>query len=274
MGQEQGNHTYGGTESGKVKGIADNLEITINTGKVKKGETITLNIKAFNHGQPVKNVPIEMKATNALNRQEFPQTVTALIDSESDHYQGVTGDQGSLSLPITDPNGLGVKTTLQIKAYGVSNPKTEDVIFTVVTSPDSKYANFGGHMAKTVTNTNGAVFDRSLLQAELADMDMKGMTTYLENGEIWSCRVYKGAVWYCKKMHKKLSTVEDLASLYRTHQQNAMHELYGWPQFRSYRSSTPGIDEHGKNVHFAVNIDDGAVHVINEIVTDYVICTE
>ncbi|WP_047684448.1 MULTISPECIES: inverse autotransporter beta domain-containing protein [Xenorhabdus] len=273
MDQEHGNHTYDGTEGGKVKGIADHLVVTLNTGKVKKGETITLNIKAFNHGQPVKNVPIEMKATKALNRQEVPQTVTALIDNESGHYQGATGDEGSLSLPITDPNGLGVKTTLQIKAYGVSNPKTEDVIFTVVTSPDSKYANFWGHMAETVTNTNGVIFDRPLLQAELA-MGMKGMTTYTENGEIWPRRVYKGAVWYCKKIHKKLPTAEDLASLYQAHQQNAMHELYGWPQFRSYRSSTPGIDEHGKNAHFAVNIDDGTVHVINEIVTDYVICTE
>ncbi|WP_340609835.1 inverse autotransporter beta domain-containing protein [Xenorhabdus bharatensis] len=272
MGQEQGNYAYGGTEGGKIKGIADHLKVTINTGKAKKGETITLRVQAFNHGQSVRNVPVEVKTTEALNRQSIHQAVTLQVNGNTGHYQGATGDNGILSLPLTDPQGLGVKTTLQVAGYGVSALQTENVIFTVATSPDSKYANFWGHMANTVTGANGSVFGRPLLQAELDQMGMKGMTTYTENGEHWPRRIYRGAIWYCHKIHKELPTKEDLLSLYQIHQQNEMHDLYGWPQFRSYRSSTSGIDEDGKNAHFAVNIDDGTAHVINEIVTDYVIC--
>ncbi|PHM59821.1 inverse autotransporter beta domain-containing protein [Xenorhabdus sp. KK7.4] len=272
MGQEQGNYTYGGTEGGKIKGIADNLKVTINTGKAKKGETITLSVQTFNHGQPVRNVPIEVKTTEALNRQNIHQAVTLQINGNAGHYQGVTGDNGTLSLPLTDPHGLGVKTTLQVAGYGVSALQTKNVIFTVATSPDSQYASFWGHMADTATGANGRVFSRPLLQAELDAMGMKGMTTYTENGEHWPRRIYQGSVWYCHKIHKELPTKEDLLNLYQIHQKNEMHDLYGWPQFRSYRSSTPGIDGDGKNAHFAVNIDDGTAHVINETVTDYVIC--
>ncbi|PHM37323.1 inverse autotransporter beta domain-containing protein [Xenorhabdus innexi] len=274
MSQAQGNDTYGGTEGGKIKGIADNLKVTVNTGEAKKGETITLSVKAFNHGQPVRNVPVEVKAIEALNRQSVHQSITLQINGNKKHYQGVTGDNGILSLPVTDPQGLGVKTTLQVAGYGVSAPKTEYVIFTVATSPNSQYANFWGHMADTVTGGNGRVFSRPLLQTELKamGMGMEGMTTYPENGEYWPRRVYKGAIWYCHKIHKKLPTKEDLLSLYQIHQQNEMHDLYGWPQFRSYRSATPGIDEDGDNAHFAVNIDNGTAHVINETVTDYVVC--
>ncbi|MDE1476984.1 inverse autotransporter beta domain-containing protein [Xenorhabdus bovienii] len=271
MSQESGNRTHGGSEGGKVRGIADDIAATVNTDNTKKSNAITLTVKTFKHGQPVRNVAVEVQATQAINRQNKPQTITVLIGGKPALYQGVTDEQGVLSIPVTDPNGLGVKTSLKITAYGSAKPKTQDVIFTVPTSPDTPLANFWGHMSESVMGANGAIFMRPQLQVELKG-NMKGMATFFESGEIWPRRVYRGAKWYCGKIHANLPTQEDLQSLYRAYSANEMHDLHGWPQHRSYRSSTPA---EGNKVHIAVNIDNGIAHPIEDnIVSDYVICRQ
>ncbi|WP_237387236.1 inverse autotransporter beta domain-containing protein [Xenorhabdus sp. Sc-CR9] len=276
MSAEQGNHTHDGGKVGTVRGLADAMTTSISADKVKKGESIILKIKTLNHGTIVRNVAVRVKAIKTLNRKEVSEKPTVLFNGQSGIYQDFTDNQGMLSIPVTDPNGLGVKTTFSISVDGTASPQTQDVIFTVATSPDVSAANFWGHMAKTVDGINGAKFTRPLLQVELINENphLKGMTTYLENGEVWPRRIYAGANWYCNKTHATLPTRDDLLSLYQAHPANQIHDVYGWPEHRSYRSSTPGIDKDGKDGHFSVNIDDGTPHVITESVTDYVICKQ
>ncbi|MGS9164646.1 adhesion domain-containing protein, partial [Salmonella enterica subsp. enterica serovar Infantis] len=54
-----------------------------------------------------------------------------------------------------------------------------DVIFTVITRPDSDKANSGGHMPATVTNSAGVKFRRPLLAAEMTS----NIGTYQVNNE-------------------------------------------------------------------------------------------
>lgn len=55
------------------------------------------------------------------------------------------------------------------------------VVFTVVTSPDSPKSNFWGHMAETVTASDGSVYKRPLLFGELTNNYARYST--FENGE-------------------------------------------------------------------------------------------
>ncbi|MEQ1976603.1 inverse autotransporter beta domain-containing protein [Xenorhabdus sp. SGI240] len=274
MSAEQGNHTHDGGKGGTVRGLADNMLITVNADKVKKQEPIILKIQTLNQGKPARNVAVRVNAMKALNRQNISEKVTALLSGKSGVYQGVTDDQGILSLTVTDPNGLGVKTTLSISVDGTAAPQTKEVIFTVVTSPDVPVANFWGHMSDTAVAENGIVFKRPLLKAELAAQHLITGAGYPDGGEGWPRRRAEGATWYCNEMHRQLPTKDDLIALYRAHPNNAMHEQFGWPGHRSYRSATPGKDDEGKDEHYAVNIDDGFAHAINDKIYDYVICKE
>ncbi|WP_099117200.1 inverse autotransporter beta domain-containing protein [Xenorhabdus ishibashii] len=274
MSTDQGNHTHDGGEGGTVRGLADDMTITVSTDKVKNHEPIILKIKTLNHEQPAQNVAVKVNAIKAVNRQNATEKITALLKGQSGTYQGFTDDQGVLSIAVTDPSGPGVKTTLSISADGPAASQTKDVIFTVATSPDVSVANFWGHMADTVVAENGVVFERPRLQAELMINHLFAEDTYTESGEIWPRRHAIGAAWYCKKTHNKLPTKEDLMALYRAHPNNAMHDQLGWPEHRSYRSATIGKDEKGRDEHYAVNIDEGFEHVINDEVFDYVICKE
>ncbi|MDC9607288.1 inverse autotransporter beta domain-containing protein [Xenorhabdus griffiniae] len=274
MSADQGNHTHDGGKGGTVRGLADDMVITVSADKVKKQEPIILTIKTLNHEQPARNVAVRVNAIKALNRQNTSQKITALLSGKSGVYQGVTDSQGVLSIAVADPNGSGVKTTLSISADGTAAPQTKDVIFTVVTSPDVPVANFWGHMPDTVVAENGVVFKRPRLQAELMANHLYANDTYSESGEIWPRRREGGATWYCEKTHSKLPTKDDLLALYRAHPNNAMHDLLGWPEHRSYRSATVGKDEKGRDEHYAVNIDEGFEHVINDKIYDYVICEE
>ncbi|MBC8948972.1 MULTISPECIES: inverse autotransporter beta domain-containing protein [Xenorhabdus] len=274
MSADQGNHTHDGGKGGTVRGLADDMTITVSADKVKNHEPIILKIKTLNHEQPAQNVAVRVNAIKSLNRQNVTEKITALLRGKSGTYQGFTDDQGVLSIAVTDPNGLGVKTTLSISVDGIAASQTKDVIFTVATSPDVPVANFWGHMPDTVVAENGVIFKRPRLQAELMANHLFGQDTYTEDGEIWPRRHATGAAWYCKKIHSKLPTKEDLMALYRVHPNNAMHDQLGWPERRSYRSATIGKDEKGKDEHYVVNINEGFEHVVSDKVYDYVICKE
>ncbi|MDE9591144.1 Immunoglobulin-like domain BIg-containing protein, partial [Xenorhabdus bovienii] len=82
--------------------------------KVKKGESIILKIKTLNHGKIVRNVAVRVKAIKTLNRKEVSEKPTVLFNGQSGIYRDFTDNQGMLSVPVTDPNGLGVKTIFSI----------------------------------------------------------------------------------------------------------------------------------------------------------------
>ncbi|OTA17917.1 putative invasin [Xenorhabdus vietnamensis] len=274
MDNQQGNYTHDGGRGGTVRGLADKITITMSASKVKKDDPVTLKIQTLNHGKLVRNVAVNLKAIKALNRQNVSQKISVLLNGKLGPYQDFSDNQGILPITVTDPHGLGVKTTLSIKADGTAALETKDAIFTVATSPDVSVANFWGHMAETVVAANGVVFARPRLSAELEKLGHNGgsVSPFAENGEMWPRRVYKGAVWYCGKINAHLPTREDLMALYQAHPKNTMYDTYGWPEHRSYRSSTPGIDKEGKHSHYTVNIDYGDPHFISDVDVDYVIC--
>ncbi|MDX7986822.1 invasin [Xenorhabdus sp. 12] len=274
MSAEQGNHTHDGGRNGTVRGLADKMTISLSADKVKRDDPITLKIQTFNHGQPVKNVATRIKAIKALNRQEHNEKITLYLNGDIGETQDYTGDQGVLSVHVVDPLGLGVKTTLSIAADGTVSSESRDVTFTVATSPDVSVANYWGHMADTIT-VNGITFKRPPLEAELVrDKEHRHETIFTEYGEIWPRRMNTGANWFCKLTNNTVPTKNDFQNLYQAYPENRIHEQFGWPQDRSYRTSTPGVSDEGKDAHYAVNISDGYEHVIDEDVTDYVSCKQ
>ncbi|PHM45170.1 putative invasin [Xenorhabdus mauleonii] len=274
MSAEQGNYTHDGGKNGTVRGLADKMTITMSADKAKRDDPITLKIQTFNHGQPVKNVATRIKAIKALNRQEHSEKITLLLNDDLGETQDYTGDQGVLSVRVADPFGLGVKTTMSISADGTVSSESRDATFTVATSPDVSVANFWGHMADTIT-VNGITLRRPVLEAELIkNQEHRHETIFTEYGEIWPRRMNTGAKWFCGLTNTTVPTKDDFHNLYQAYSENRIHEQFGWPQGRSYRTSTPGINDKGKNAHYSVNISDGYAHIIDEDVTDYVACKQ
>ncbi|AOM41512.1 inverse autotransporter beta domain-containing protein [Xenorhabdus hominickii] len=281
MDAELGNHTHDSGKGGSVRGLADNIIVTMSADKVKRNEPITLKVKTLNHGQLVRNVAIRVQAIKALNRQDVSQKISVLLNGELKQYQDFSDDQGMLSISVTDPNGLGVKTTLSVKADGSVAPESKDAIFTVITSPDVPSANFWGHMAETIT-LNGVTFRRPQLQTEADDGSHKvGHSVYPEHGEVWHRRTHEGALFYCRKlMNAQLPTKDELISLSQTYP-DKIQNMFGWPDHRAYRSSTPGTDPNGEQGredkgpvtgHYSMTIDRYNPHVIRDTTFDYVSC--
>uniref|UniRef100_UPI001649AD03 Immunoglobulin-like domain BIg-containing protein n=1 Tax=Salmonella enterica TaxID=28901 RepID=UPI001649AD03 len=80
------------------------------------------------------------------------------------YWYGTTDESGRVQFELTQDNTPGLKTALQ--AMLPDNPPTVsnmDVIFTVITSPDSDKAKMWGHMPETAVNSAGVKFHRPLL---------------------------------------------------------------------------------------------------------------
>ncbi|MDC9597024.1 inverse autotransporter beta domain-containing protein [Xenorhabdus anantnagensis] len=280
MESGQGNDTRDGGRGGTVRGLADKITITMSANKVKKDEPITLKIKTLNHGKFVRNVAVNLNAIKALNRKNESQKISILLNGKLGIYQDFSDNQGILTVTVTDPNGLGVKTTLSAKADGSAAPESEDAIFTVITSPDVPDANFWGHMAETIT-LNGVTFRRPLLQVEAEKGHRVTKATHFEHGELWHRRSNKGAFSYCKNiMHAALPTKDELVNLSQVYA-GKIQDMFGWPDGRAYRSSTPGTDPNGEQGqkdkrpvtgYYSMTIDHYNPHVISDNTFDYVSC--
>lgn len=95
-------------------------------------------------------------------------TFNCTVSSCTSYWYGITDEDGKAQLEVTQDDSRGLRTPLQ--AMLVDDPLTVsdmDVIFTVITSPDSDKAKYWGHMPETVTNSAGVKFRRPLLAAEM-----------------------------------------------------------------------------------------------------------
>ncbi|MBJ5801077.1 hypothetical protein JGI39_23825, partial [Salmonella enterica subsp. enterica serovar Derby] len=131
-------------------------------------------------------------------------------------------------LEVTQDDSRGLRTPLQ--AMLVDDPLTVndmDVIFTVITSPDSDKAKYWGHMPETVTNSAGVKFRRPLLAAEMTS----NSGTYLVNNETWplvtAANTEKAGATGCDAEYQPLSG--DLQTLYSDNPNGAIGTNYGWP---------------------------------------------
>lgn len=168
----------------------------------KKGEAIPFTVTVKNRaGVPIANEPFTLKRGDAQDRasityawsttaddltlQELtPSPTTKSMTASGNVFSGVTGADGTATFTVTQDGSVGLKTDLTASAPGDVTQSTNTVlgvIFTVITSPDSRYAQFWGHMQDTLT-VDGVTLHRPLLTKEAP----AGATdSRKENNETW-----------------------------------------------------------------------------------------
>lgn len=132
---------------------------------------------------------------------------------------------GTASISVTDPNGIGVMTGIAITSGNVSEETT--VIFTVLTSPDSDKANMYGHMAGSYATDLGTVH-RPMITAETSGYS----SSNTENNEVWP--IWAGT-YPCS-----IASSGAMIRLANTYGSNLSTAL-GWPKNYVYRTSTDSI---------------------------------
>ncbi|EHL3467989.1 hypothetical protein LAN87_001603 [Salmonella enterica] len=238
---------------------ADHVDESLKASKVKVGESITLTVTTSDcDGLPYGNAPFVIRRNDALTRQGAvsngaPVHVgnTELTTTET-LYRGVTDAQGKATVVVTQPEGHGVKTPLIISSEQYPQLYASvDVIFTVVSSPDTNLANMYGHMPdKSSAPLNGVTytFTRPALAAEAKDAS----GTVVDNNETWAQFNWSGADNHCDI----LPDAEQLVALRDTN--NTLETFPGWPIAgdAEYWSSTK---DQMNTYHYAVHAYSGTV---------------
>ncbi|HII4328586.1 TPA: adhesion domain-containing protein, partial [Enterobacter cloacae] len=218
------------------------LTLSVDNEKVKVGESIKLKI------QYVANSTLSFGVTSVLDRQGKARTDSGsiLFDGKNiEDFKAKTDEDGVLNVTLTDPNGIGVKTTIRVSVDGID--KEINVIFTVITSPDTDKANMWGHMPDQLTSGSVTFVRPSLVSEEPGDRVKK-----TEHNETWSTYSYDGATAHCT-----LPTKSDLVDLYNN--LGDIPALYGWPGKVIYRSST-AVEIDGATFHANVDIATGRIN--------------
>ncbi|ECG8258546.1 hypothetical protein FO131_14680 [Salmonella bongori] len=246
-------------EGDPVAVSADHVDDTLKASKVKVGESITLTVTTRGcDGQPVGNAPFVIRREDALTRKgavnnNAPVHVgnTELTTTQT-LYRGVTDAQGKATVAVTQPEGPGVKTHLIVSSENYPQLVAgTDVIFTVLTSPDSEQANMYGHMpehASAVVDGVTYTFTRPALAAET-----RGTSgTVVDFNETWAQFNWSGADEHCDI----LPAAEQLVAL-----RNALSTMAtypGWPVSNDaeYWSST---NDQLDTYHYAVHTRSGTV---------------
>ncbi|EGP1156253.1 hypothetical protein I7U92_002839 [Salmonella enterica] len=214
----------------------------------KKGESLPLTVTVRDgSGTPQPNTAIRLGRTLSIDRAGVvdgssgggmvltsvaPSTGSMMfnctVSSCTSYWYGITDEDGKAQLEVTQDDSRGLRTPLQ--AMLVDDPLTVsdmDVIFTVITSPDSDKAKYWGHMPETVTNSAGVKFRRPLLAAEMTS----NSGTYLVNNETWplvtAANTEKAGATGCDAEYQPLSG--DLQTLYSDNPNGAIGTNYGWP---------------------------------------------
>ncbi|EAV0618608.1 hypothetical protein ERQ91_19920 [Salmonella enterica] len=214
----------------------------------KKGESLPLTVTVRDgSGTPQPNTAIRLGRTLSIDRAGVvdgssgggmvltsvapstgSMTFNCTVSSCTSYWYGITDEDGKAQLEVTQDDSRGLRTPLQ--AMLVDDPLTVsdmDVIFTVITSPDSEKAKYWGHMPETVTNSAGVKFRRPLLAAEMTS----NSGTYLVNNETWplvtAANTEKAGATGCDVEYQPLSG--DLQTLYGDNPDGAIGTNFGWP---------------------------------------------
>lgn len=254
------------------------LDTTYNVVKAKKGEESVVRVTTKDaQGNLVGNTAFILTRGSSISRANSSATMSvgALtvtdawgntrnnFQSTSETIYGVTGADGSTTLTLKQDNSTGLRTDLTVKLDTSSSVKaTLPVVFTVVTSPDSPKANFWGHMAETVTASDGSVYKRPLLLAELANTGGRQVSS--ENGESWVRFTWNQStdpsVSGCGVAY--MPTLAGLQALYDANSGNAMSTVQGWPIKATYLTNTPSDTQTGSRYYNVVQLDSGAASQI------------
>lgn len=257
---------------------------TLHAAKVKKGETLKLKVTTKDSaGNPFPNAPVMVSRSDDFDRQgnEIYGTSVRSLDvngmslaNASSTANLVTGGDGTLEIAVTRPNTQGSRTAITIKSsYNNAISASMDTIFTVVTSPDSPKATWWGHMAETVTTSEGYVFKRPRLYSELSMPSQYSWQT--ENNEKWAMFTYSQAQ---DSSHEGCGTdyipeIVMLQALYNANPRNAMAINEGWPVYAGYWSSTVDSSSVYNQSYKAMLLDMGATYSSVPTQRNYLTCT-
>ncbi|MCC1652332.1 hypothetical protein KSI81_10755 [Salmonella enterica subsp. enterica serovar Indiana] len=225
----------------------------------KKGEAIPLTVTVKNRaGVPIANEPFTLKRGDANDRLDIkytwnttaddltlqeltPSPATKSMTSSGNVFSGVTGADGTATFTVNQDGSVGLKTELTASATGDVTQSTNTVlgvIFTVITSPDSSYAEFWGHMPDTLT-VDGVTLHRPLLMKEAP----AGATdSRKENNETW-VSVYTKADGTIYDMSKNCGGMAGFPAkgVLEKMRDEQIAVANGWPTISlPYVSSTPG----------------------------------
>ncbi|EAT0342278.1 hypothetical protein A8H18_003992 [Salmonella enterica subsp. enterica serovar Oslo] len=255
---------------------ADNFDSTVNAAKVKVGEEINMKItvtdSATNKPLPYRyfNVYLgdEQNRQNQKNADidsghqwtDDPVIITNLAGSDG-HYHGVTDANGQFSLVLTQDKGAGVLTPVRVVLFD-GTEATQNVIFTVVTSPDVAQARMWGHMQGVVEAGN--IYKRPLLAEEAA----QDTGSEFENNEYWATfNSVTAATNQCGTGQVPGQLLLD--TLYQAHSGNAMETTYGWP---TQKHSYIAADTDGSTTAH-VNLATGADSTFSGAEPNYLSCS-
>lgn len=255
---------------------ADNVDSTVNAAKVKVGDDINMEItvtdSATNKPLPYRyfNVYLgdEQNRQNQKNADldsahqwtDEPVIITNLEGGEG-HYHGVTDANGQFSLVLTQDKGAGVLTPVRVVLFD-GTEATQNVIFTLITSPDVAQARMWGHMQGVVEAGN--IYKRPLL-AEEATQDTG---SEFENNEYWATfNSVTAATNQCGTGQVPGQLLLD--TLYQAHSGNSMETTYGWP---TQKHSYIAADTEGATTAH-VNLATGADSMFSGGEPNYLSCS-
>ncbi|EBV1218375.1 hypothetical protein DNW00_17190 [Salmonella enterica subsp. enterica serovar Neunkirchen] len=215
---------------------------TIQAVKAKNSESIPLLVTTTDAaGNPVPYTTFSLKRDAGTPRKaDYPFTnsytmtmtqsggATQEFSRSSSVLYGATGANGTVTLSLDEPGGVGVKSVVTASLYDTPTVTSSlPAVFTVITSPNSDKANMYGHMPETFTASNGAKFTRPLLYDELSSR--VNTTSYSETNETWFTVNYFNTGNYGACPINQMATLDDLTSLYDDHPKGKVTADIGLP---------------------------------------------
>ncbi|MFZ1871280.1 MAG: DUF823 domain-containing adhesin, partial [Chania sp.] len=211
------------------------LTVSIAGGGVRtnigQGITLTVTTRYRSNNAIAPNKRITFSRMSVLDRQGATRTSGNILLNGTvfSSFSGTTNATGQMTVTVTDPSGVGVRTTLSANADS-GDTATTTVTFNVRTSPDSPSANMYGFMSDTVVSPQGITFQRSPLAAE------SSFNTFTQTSanEAWGGFTNAAATSYCQSIGGTIPTAAELQNLAN----NNIVTLHGWPAtVRAYWSS-------------------------------------
>ncbi|EBV2192483.1 hypothetical protein OEE31_002584 [Salmonella enterica] len=191
---------------------------------------------------------------NIALQQLTPQAATFDFVETSDLFSGMTGPDGKATFMLRQDNSPGAKTTITATATLKSTlTSSQNVIFTVLTSPDTAKANYWGHMPETVMTNSGLTFSRPRLYAEVGTG-----SNYLLNNEVWPMVTPKEmtAEQICDAAHQP--SWGELDALYNDYPSGKLAVTFGWPTEGANNYWWASDPDSVTHYYQAINLEDGS----------------
>lgn len=237
----------GGTPSASAKkGETIPLVVTVKdqNGNLVSGESVTLQ-RAQSKNR-TGNKPSSTSADDLIVNVVTPTAASISFAQDTAKWLGFTGSDGTVTFNVTQNNTTGLATPFTVSlAQDPQITSNLDLIFTVVTSPDTPDANYWGHMPETVTAANGTVFERPKLWKELPSTS--GVNKISNNNEDWpyfsATTKANASLSPCEEARQPL--LSDMKSLYQRYPNNTFTTETGWSVYYGWWAQDKTTD--GKN---------------------------